>query len=951
MKHERFIRGIISTLTATAAFATCAPLTITNISAENNVQAAEGSSLPNFISNGNFELPDIDKVTSSTTSGGKLYWRWDGGDMNTKTASFTFSGDNYTFYDVFPSEQKMSDWTTTPITRSVIYQKDSPWFTAQPQLFDKLIDATSDDDTASFGWQTTASNGMVELVDSTATQDQYFSENSNDAANGKQFAELAATEESSLYQSISSTPNTVLTWSLNHRARNGLSDTNDIMAVFVGPKQEGLKKSDKGSNDIFKQMAQLVLVNEDASSGADISRVSRTIYSVPVKDSMEITQDSVSLTPDDDHTEQWTCWLISDNDTAWKEYSGTYNVPTGQTETTLAFTAVRSATADETGVMYEGNCIDDVRFGVLTPFEMTVSGNGSGYVICAHNTNSGEVTQETPFSTNYEEDEKITIYAKANENAEFLGAYINGNFVGIGGDNGFKNDNETTYTYVHTMDTATNVQLVFADKQTNHTGQIIYDWNGGTVTGGTQDTYYLDELSGEHHVAAPKAPGNSNNKLLYWEFVTTDSEGKQIVERLTDDYTITYDKDNHKLTVTGQYVNEGTPEDITVTFEADQKPTIIMRAVYTRTLKIEAGTRYFGDEHVTHKDYTGGTITISGLEVDNNGLVDASYVERQVNPTTEFKITAQNNDGYTIESWFYSKGTEEMANTDIHYELTPTEMDKYQSKFYWNDDITIHVVFAENPQAPHLSAVGEDATSADTLKSNNITTAVLDDKNNNITTENVKGMYGGDQFGNTISTGFFKTVDLDGTANELKGVWTINLFSNNAFMKLADDTEYNTVKTMLGLGSSTAEKNEIVTDSTTVDKDAQGTIYGMPEGENASLQLKLYTGSNTTVSGDGSAIIGIVLDNIYAKESQAGFHLGADPGSAKDISKYGISSNQNNPYPAPTPVATESIQPEGQAVQPEESAGLADPVNSVDSVDSAPMTSEQPSVPEVQAID
>ena len=84
-----------------------------------------------------------------------------------------------------------------------------------------------------------------------------------------------------------------------HRGRvdNEEQVNTDSMAVFIGPQQTGLRKSGSGANDIFMQMAELIVPNTDELKDGMMSRFGRTIYSVPVTDSMEISADSVSLYP------------------------------------------------------------------------------------------------------------------------------------------------------------------------------------------------------------------------------------------------------------------------------------------------------------------------------------------------------------------------------------------------------------------------------------------------------------------------------------------------------------------------------------------------------------------------------------------------------------------------------------------------------------------------------
>lgn len=899
MKQKHFIRGLVSTATAAAAlFSALAPAALTNAFGSPAVQAAEESKLPDFIANGNFEYPNLTKFDANS----KIWTYTSTGDVTT-----TIDGQTYYSYD---KEDAITDHTNSLLGPV----KTSAWVLTQPSTFEALAKTT--DQNGIFGWSTTATNGFIELINkniSSNAKAEYFSgdDGVDKAANGDQFAELAATESSSLYQSISSDPGSVLTWSLNHRARNKAGNVDNIMAVFIGPKQTDLTKKNAAANDIFKQMAQLLISNTGGaeaqnsgdSSKDDTSRASRKVYSVPVDKSTDINSDSVSLYKTDKCTEEWTCWLITTDTTAWMQYSGTYSVPEAQTETTLAFTSVKASSTDNDNKDYEGNCIDDVRFGVLVPFAISASANGSGYVICEHGTNSGTVTSDKPYTTDYDKDENITIYATPDEGANFLGAYITGSSIADEGDgfidaNAFKKD-DNTYSYAFKITEPTNVQLLFAKPQANAV-TITYDLNGGTYTGSEFDNQnkkgpLTETISNTNtyinrtEITTPST--TTATKLLYWEFVTYDTDGKAHVLRLNPDtYSLSYNGQTSALNVKGSQSVTGTDNGYDITLPEDGG-TVIMRAIYSHMLGIESGTRYLGDDHVTHKDHTGGTITITGIE----GHESVDDFNGAVEPNSAFNIKAEANPGYRIEAWFYTRGTQTATGTDIHYELQPTTLDTYNAKFYWNEDITIHVVFSEIPASPYLSAVAENEESAKTFADKDIKLGVYNTSGQMLTSADAAG-YGGEQFGNTISTGFFKNVTVgEDMSEKLSGVWTVNVFSEDTLMKIADD-DYTKITNALGI---TGTNNALINDSDKVAENEKGNIYAMPENAFTSRQLKLYTGSDTTVTGKGSILVGLVINDLYAPQAQAGFKLGAEKGSALDISNIGITSNDRTPYPKP----------------------------------------------------
>lgn len=117
------------------------------------------------------------------------------------------------------------------------------------------------------------------------------------SADGQQFAELNANEVSTLYQDLPTVPGARLTWSFYHRGRLGT----DTMHVLIG------------------------------APGA-------TMVQTPTG----------ATSPD-----------ITDDNTAWRHYTGVYVVPPGQTTTQFAFKSVSAAG----GSPAVGNFLDGVVFG------------------------------------------------------------------------------------------------------------------------------------------------------------------------------------------------------------------------------------------------------------------------------------------------------------------------------------------------------------------------------------------------------------------------------------------------------------------------------------------------------------------------------------------------------------------------------------------------------------
>ncbi|WP_030921832.1 Ig-like domain-containing protein [Streptosporangium amethystogenes] len=144
----------------------------------------------------------------------------------------------------------------------------------------------------SVGWHTTATDNKLEFWRGGAS--------GVPAADGRQFAELNASEVSTLYQDVPTVPGTPMTWSLYHRGRLGT----DVMRVLIG------------------------------APGATVAQTPAGASS-----------------PD-----------ISDDNTAWRQYTGVYVVPPGQTTTRFAFESVSAAGGTPTA----GNFLDGVAFEAPT---------------------------------------------------------------------------------------------------------------------------------------------------------------------------------------------------------------------------------------------------------------------------------------------------------------------------------------------------------------------------------------------------------------------------------------------------------------------------------------------------------------------------------------------------------------------------------------------------------
>lgn len=135
-------------------------------------------------------------------------------------------------------------------------------------------------------------------------------------------------------------------------------------------------------------------------------------------------------------------------------------------------------------------------------------------------------------------------------------------------------------------------------------------------------------------------------------------------------------------------------------------------------------------------------------------------------------------------------------------------------------------------------AVAEGQEAEITLKNNGISTA--------------EGIYGGNEYGNTIST-TFKTTQAISDASMSYGVWTVDLTADGSYVK-----------------STAGKEGAIVTDGENV-KNNKGAIYAM-DSKNAG-EYKLYFNKTTHLSGEGEVVFGLVIDGLYAPSATAEFEF------------------------------------------------------------------------------
>ena len=197
-------------------------------------------------------------------------------------------------------------------------------------------------DTGGIIWKTTASDKRIEIVsaasdkmDGNATH-QSLSEDwhgMSAAAQGTQYAELNANEESSLYQDVLTTPGSTMHWQLYHAARL------------------------KNGGDSYEGSDEMYVVIMDAELAEKLSRNQNQLVKVA-----KALAAGTTMVDGVDYSGAGSFFCTS-NTGAWMAHNGSYKVPDGQYLTRYFFVSADSASGDNS----IGNHIDNVWFSTELP--------------------------------------------------------------------------------------------------------------------------------------------------------------------------------------------------------------------------------------------------------------------------------------------------------------------------------------------------------------------------------------------------------------------------------------------------------------------------------------------------------------------------------------------------------------------------------------------------------
>ena len=522
--------------------------------------------------------------------------------------------------------------------------KDSPQWVPEP----------------TFDWKTTASDQKIEFGSTRKNGRVPHIVDEPDIPDGKQFAELNADEESTLYQYATTVGGNVYEWGLSHRGRYGI----DRMAVIIGPKQNvDPAKPSKDGRDQFMQMTDWVRQNAvDIPQTGCTQKI--TVYSKKFAANggflNDIGDSAFSASPSDVYTEKWNVWIIGTNSDAWGNYgtnspayaagklaySCRYAVPDGQTETVFAFCSYSAAG----GINTCGNLIDNIYFDLFQTLSIRASGGGTGSMTVSADGKGStiKVSDSETKEAVVADGSTITVQAvkPKDSNVQFVGAYVTRRtaegleqvFIPVA-DEGWREEGDT-YTYQHRVEEPADIVLVFIKSPT-----VVYDANGGQEYVYERDatepknTVSFAEDTGrtEYTSHAAQAPADCEDT---WQF-----QGWLLVRSKTllpAKHTVTYDKETDTLTFTDNGSERGSAKG-GATLIAQWK----WRQRFVTASRVKGPDGTASDDFQVNADC--GTVSVSGdvCPRDNPAITDYFASDNEL-----VTATATAKQGYCFIGWY-----------------------------------------------------------------------------------------------------------------------------------------------------------------------------------------------------------------------------------------------------------------------------------------------------------
>ena len=610
-------------------------------------------------------------------------------------------------------------------------------------------------------WETTAKEGKIEFGGNwySHTAPHYSTSTDKNNAEGYQFAELNADEESTLYQNVTTVGGNVYEWGLQHRGRIGV----DKMALIIGPTQENApSKPSKNGRDQYMQLTDWVHANQaelEFTIPDNGCSQRLTVYSKPFGENGTFLGGSGSESPfstevSNIYTERWDVWIIATDNQRWVgygikdnayqgdkgvggglSYECSYLVPDGQTQTTFAFCSYSStAPADSLVPKTFGNLIDDLQFSLY--HTVTISATPGSSKITASTEINGN-TQELDFSQNggsivVRNNNDLTLTVWENKDAlnngldtEFAGALVigpNGSTfypVGKPADMWTKVEQvdkfgQKHYGFTLNVSDPVSIRLIFVQSPA-----VTYFANGGTYeaeSGNTSGVVSFKETvdgSGAHKrdfYTSHAATGQDG-----WQFDGWLSVRDNLLLPAKHTVSYNYDSANPAFTfkIDGKYD------------EAVSHGGVTLVAQWSYRQRAQVQLRDTNGKFVDSSE--AGTVTITSAAETNDAAVGSGSAAcyAKTGATVTAKATA--NDGYYFLGWAV-KGSDKDEYVSTHptytYRVSGQETrtvyarfaKQYAVTYKWAEDLSWTLTGDEQPALPSRNIVLQGASYAISTK-------------------------------------------------------------------------------------------------------------------------------------------------------------------------------------------------------------------------------------------
>ena len=522
-------------------------------------------------------------------------------------------------------------------------------------------------------------------------------------------------------------------WSLSHRGRDGL----DTMALVIGPKQDYLpKKTSATARDQLMQIVDWLYSQKDVVLDIPDKGCSNEIklYTPKFNDSGGFVGNvsTFSWYADETHTEEWSVWIISSDNSGWHDYGeietgATYNydyiVPQGQAESIFGFVSVKSAPKASDGKLDKtyGNFLDNIAFKEYYYVHAKFDGG--------ENFGNVTITPEDPehfIFTDLDSNEvgwslagsKITI-SFHEQDRTFLSAYINGVFHSKD-DTSFwtvtvNEQGKNVYSFERIIDAAVTIKVVYQAKNVIYDtrNNYIYQYDPADSNTGREVPMGIDQEGHLPEYISHKPEFDDGWEFLGWRYI--EMKGENPVSHLIDAI--------HKVQCDDKTITDAAGDTITVTTlsiwekgEGDGENEFSV--LVDDGIPIEEGITFFGEwkyrqrviaqtfnreKSSYEKNTTGGEVEVKiAFTEDANPSTPTDYkvgedvVGKDIFAAadgTYINITAKNKAGYVFNGWYDKEDGGKLVsrNPSYTYKVVDGGVSTYYARFeLFGHDLTIN---------------------------------------------------------------------------------------------------------------------------------------------------------------------------------------------------------------------------------------------------------------------